>query len=93
MSSTKTKPPTKVEAITTSQSDTYGEKLVIPVISSDKDELSYILKDIMSLNQTSMDKLNVYGYADIPIIMEESKDGILRLELQLNDRRCIQAFQ
>ena len=47
----------------------------------------------MSLNQTSRDKLSTYGYDDIERIMEASKDDILHLELQLNDRRCIQAFK
>ena len=48
---------------------------------------------MINLNHKSMDKLNVYSYADIPRIMESSKDYILSLDLQFNDIRCIKSFQ
>ena len=92
-SSLKTKPTTKVEYSTPNQSDTYGEKIEIPIVSFNKDEFSYLIEEISSFNQRSRDKLSMYGYADIPSIMEASKDDILRLELPLNDRRFIKALK
>jgi hypothetical protein len=92
-SSGKTTPPTKVEDNTPHQSNTYGEKNDTPTVSSSKDEFTYVIEEIMSLNQTSRDRLIMYGYDDIQSIIKASKDDIFHLELRFNDRRCIQAFK
>ena len=75
-SSIKPKPPTKFDKSKPYQSGTYGDNIDSPVLSSNKDELTYVFDSIISLNQRYMDKLNVYGYADILIIMDASIDGI-----------------